>query len=81
MLDAVDLAEPLLGGGASVPGSQVDLDLVQARQHVGADLEHRAADAGESVPRPQDRTTWRPGRVRPAAGSRSCSCLGVTTAS
>jgi DNA mismatch repair protein MutH len=48
-IDAVDLAEPPFCLGSGTAGLQVDFDLVQAREHVGVDVQDGAAQAGVLV--------------------------------
>ena len=46
---AFDLADPALGFGVCSAGEEVGLQLREAGQHLGIDVQHRAADAGVLV--------------------------------
>jgi hypothetical protein len=48
-VDAFDLAEPAFGLGSLETVEEIGLELAQAGEHLGVDVEHGAADAGVRV--------------------------------
>lgn len=48
-IDAFDLTDPALGFGACSAVEEIGFELREAVQHLGVDVEHRAADAGVFV--------------------------------